>query len=421
MRAKSLVAFAMAIGCGLVAMVGVQQTMKKQTGDPDADKITVYVASAEIPPGMVLDPTMLEKRKFLKGSAPRDAVTDLAQLEKRALIVKVMPGDIIRLDKLGEPGRTGASISIPVGMRVVTVPANMTFAHSGMLKPEDRVDLMVTYRVQPENRSGREYSETKTFLSYIEVFATDSVRDPNADADPSGKAAILKNISLLVNPEQAQTIAMAKSIGELTLNLRNTSDKQMLEVHNLTPDQFRTQILQASVGPEEHKTETTRQDSKPNADASESLAEFVNDAMGDENGETAHLLAKANSKINATREAWDIVIFGKSGSKVETVEVERRKTEPKPTQIVETDSDTKKMLNSLLDLIQPPKREIVSLKPIQVGRPIYPEQNSSLTGRNGSLNRSVPNTAAESSPTESTEGAEAPVIVSPAKPAVTKP
>jgi len=380
MRAKSLVAFAMAIGCGLVAMVGVQQAMKKQSVDADADKVTVFVAAAEIPPGQVLDPTMLEKRKFLKGSVPKDAITDIAQLEKRALTVKVMQGDIIRMDKLGEPGKTGASISIPIGMRVVTVPANMTFAHSGMLKPEDRVDVMVTYRVEAVDRSGKDYSETKTFLSYIQVFATDSIRDPDAGADPSGKASILKNISLLVTPEQAQTIAMAKSIGELSMNLRNTSDKEIVEVHNLTPDQFRAQILQASTPVKEHKEETV---ATPETEVKDPVAAFVDEAKG---RETAALeLAKAEVP-DPNIEAWDIAIFSKSGVKVETVEVARRAELTKPTAMVKTDSPAKTLLNSLIDVIQPSKQEVVSLKPVHVARPIYPSQKTDSNSRNRQSN-----------------------------------
>ncbi|MDB5390101.1 MAG: Flp pilus assembly protein CpaB [Planctomycetaceae bacterium] len=364
-RAKSLLAFAMAIGCGLVAMVGVQQSLKKQNADPDADKVELFVASTEIPPGQVIDLALLEKKKFLRATAPKEAVTDIAQLERRALIVKVMPGEIIRLDKLGDEGKTGASISIPVGMRVVTVPANMTFAHSGMLKPEDRVDIMVTYKVK-ENRT--EYSETKTFLSYIEVFATDSVRDPNAGADPSGKASILKNISLLVKPDQAQTIAMAKSIGELTINLRNTSDKEQIEVNNLTPDQFRSKILQASIPPDHNDPAKTSQ--PMGSDAKNPVLDFADDMLGNQ-----------KSVSEATTEAWDITIFSKTETKTETVEVERRKDPPKPAQNTATNSNTKKVVNSIIDMFEQPQSETVALKPVHVARPISPSPtNKAGTG-----------------------------------------
>jgi hypothetical protein len=129
----------------------------------------------------------------------------------------------------------GASISIPVGMRVVTIPFNMKSAQGEAVKAEDRVDLMVTYRVRlPE---GREIIEIKTFLTSIQVFATDS--------SSPGEKAQMKNISLLVTPDQAQTIQMAKSIGELTY----TNEKGAHEANNLTPEQFRTQILQAPARP----------------------------------------------------------------------------------------------------------------------------------------------------------------------------
>ncbi|MDB5338470.1 MAG: Flp pilus assembly protein CpaB, partial [Planctomycetaceae bacterium] len=199
MRGKSLLAFALAIGCGLVAMIGVQQVLKKQNGNPDADKVTVFVAATEILPGEPLDLNMLERRKFLKGSVPKEAVIDPKLLENRALTCKVMPGDIIRSDKLGAEGKTGASISIPNGMRVVSLPTNTTQAHSGMLQAGDRVDVMVSYRVQPPQGGGRDYPETKTILGYIQVFATDAVRDNHANAE-GGKAAAMKNVSLLVTP-----------------------------------------------------------------------------------------------------------------------------------------------------------------------------------------------------------------------------
>lgn len=433
MRAKSLLAFAMAIGCGLVAMVGVQQTMKKQNADPDADKITLFVAATEIPPGQVLDIAMLEKKKFLKATAPKEAVTDVSQLEKRALIVKVMPGDIIRLDKLGEEGKTGASISIPAGMRVHTVPANMTFGHSGMLKPEDRVDIMVTYKVK-EGR--QEYSETKTFLSYIEVFATDSVRDPNAGADPSGKASILKNISLLVTPEQAQTLAMAKSIGELTMNLRNTADKTQIEVNNLTPEQFRTQILQASIPPDEPQGRVSQPIDPP---ANNPVAQFADEMIGAQDatadattsttsngsrpaGQMARQGGSLKNSAEPTKEAWDITIFNKATVKVETVEVDRRKEPAKATRVIASESSAKKILNSIVDMFETPKTETVALKPVQVGRPIYPDTSNKASL--GNLQARLPRGAGPQISTTAPDGnssEKAPEVAVPNTPAEAKP
>jgi pilus assembly protein CpaB len=349
MRGKSLLAFALAIGCGLVAMVGVQQVLKKNKGNPDSDKVTVFVAATEIQAGETLDMNMLEKRKFLKGSVPKEAVIDPKQLEKRALIVKVMPGDIIRVDKLGAEGKTGASISIPKGMRVVSVPTNTTQAHSGMLQPGDRVDVMVSYRVQPPK--GRDYPETKTILGRIQVFATDAVRDSTAPAEGS-KAAPMKTVSLLVTPEQAQVLVMAQNVGTLHLSLRNVGDEKDVEIKNLTPDEFRDQVVLNGVPLESDEPDPSKQDpprtNPPDRDTAESEpAHDLNDFLDDASGKKTQVAAAA--PVEPDTEAWDIAFYGKAGVTVETVEIPRQ---PKSDT---TPQASKTVMGSLLNMFQTDK------------------------------------------------------------------
>src|SRR5262249_47988389 len=125
--------------------------------------------------------------------------------------------------QLGEKGVYGATINIPEGMRVITIPVNATTTHSGMLKPGDRVDVLATFQLQ---RAGfGSVTRTKTILEYIEVFATDSTR--TGVEEPSGKAAPkdgVKNVSLLVNLKQATVLKLAESKGSLTLALRSKTD-----------------------------------------------------------------------------------------------------------------------------------------------------------------------------------------------------
>lgn len=341
MRGKSLLAFAMAIGCGLVAMVGVQQVLKKQNVDPDADKVTVFVAATEILPGQTIDMTMLEKRKFLKGSVPMEAVIDPKQLEKRALTCKVMPGDIIRSDKLGAEGRTGASISIPNGMRVVSLPTNTTQAHSGMIQPGDRVDVMVSYRVQPP-QGGREYPETKTVLGYIQVFATDAMRDTNSAASGEAAKAAMKNVSLLVTPEQAQVLMMAQSVGQLHLSLRNANDMKEVDITNLTPGQFRDAVVLH--GQPNEEPDPSKQDKPQQAEQKtpEDLNKFLDDAAG------KPTQVAAAPAPESTTESWDIAFYGKDGVKVETLEIPRRPTPSK----VEDQSSTS-VMGTLFNMMRP--------------------------------------------------------------------
>ena len=345
MRGKSLLAFALAIACGLVAMVGVQQVLRKQTGNPDADKVTVFVAATEILPGTTIDVTMLEKRKFLNGSVPKEAVIDPKQLENRALTCKVMPGDIIRVDKLGAEGKTGASISIPAGMRVVSLPTNTTQAHSGMLQAGDRVDVMVSYRVQPPPGGGRDYPETKTILGYIQVFATDAVRDSNAPQADGGKAAAMKNVSLLVTPEQAQVLMMAQSVGTLHLSLRNAGDMKEVEIANLTPDEFRDQVVLN--GHPMDEPDPTKQD-KPQPPTEGEPANDLNNFLDDAAGKSTQVAAAPAPESNT--ESWDIAFYSRTGVTVETLEIPRREV---PVKAAAEGQGASSVVNSLFKMLQP--------------------------------------------------------------------
>lgn len=348
MRGKSLLAFAMAIGCGLVAMVGVQQVLSKQNVDPDADKVAVFVAATEILPGQTLDMNMLERRKFLKGSVPKEAVIDPKQLEKRALTCKVMPGDIIRSDKLGAEGKTGASISIPTGLRVISVATNTTQAHSGMIQPGDRVDVMVTYKVQPPSGGGREYPETKTILGYIQVFATDAVRDVTTAGDASKATAAMKNVSLLVTPDQAQILMMAQSVGELCLSLRNAGDVKDVETSNLTPDEFRKSVVMNGrnlESPDASKQEKPRENQE--GERTGNLNNFLDDAAGKRGGSD-------QSKAESDTESWDIAFYGKEGLRIETVEVARRPVEATAAAGGSTPSAATSVMGTLLNILQVP-------------------------------------------------------------------
>jgi pilus assembly protein CpaB len=225
MRTKSLVLLAMAVGCGLVAMLGVQQILSGEKSKPK-DTVPVLVAKQEISPGLRLDPAQVAFEEWPRESVPQGAVTDAAQYEDRALKVRSYPGYVILLAKLGERGEYGASTSIRKGLRVVTVPVNMTTVHSGMIRPGDRVDVLVTYTIR---RPGTpETSRTKTVLEYIEVFAIDRIRE--GEGGESSKGAKAENLSVLVTPEQAHVLMLAANKGKLQMALRNSSDKDQAEV-----------------------------------------------------------------------------------------------------------------------------------------------------------------------------------------------
>ncbi len=218
MKLKSVLLLAVALGCGLVAMLGVQQILSGSTGDGAGKNVTkVLVATAQIVPGARLTKENSAFRAYPTKAVPPGAVTKPEEYDDRALQVRTGPGEIIMKAKLGEKGAHGIASDIPPGMRVITVQVDATMTLSGLLLPGNRVDVLVTYTT---NQPGLgTVKRIRTALEYIEVFATDNVRDVAGAEEIKAK-----NVSLLVTPEEAAQLKLAEDIGKLHLSLRPQGD-----------------------------------------------------------------------------------------------------------------------------------------------------------------------------------------------------
>lgn len=227
MKMKPLMLLAIAVACGLVAMVGVQQALNNgKRGGPDPNLVKVFAAVEDIPAGIPITQEMLVPRQIHKNAVPEDAVTDLKQLEDRALKIKAFKGDIIFEAKLCAKGQAGASITIPEGMRAFTIPVTETQAHSGMVQPGDRVDVACAYEMPVKN--GRPIRKNRTILEFIQVFAVDNNRD--LDKEKVDQKQSVKSLTLLVTPKQCDLLGLMQAAGAANFNfsLRNPNDKPKL-------------------------------------------------------------------------------------------------------------------------------------------------------------------------------------------------
>ncbi|MDZ4689344.1 MAG: Flp pilus assembly protein CpaB [Planctomycetaceae bacterium] len=222
MKSKSIVLFMVAAGCGLVAMVGVQQMMSGK--GKQVPRVKVLVARAEVEPGVKLTDDLVGFKEIPKDAVPEGAVTKAEEYDNRALKSRAFPGNVIQVAQLGEKGQFGTSLDIPQGMRLVSVPVNSTMIHSGIMKPGDRVDLVLTYEVVKRG-SGRNFL-TKTILQYVQVYALGDTRLGSEAAESGGAAKDVKNISLLLTQKQAELIQFALRLGTIMPTLRSTLDTQ---------------------------------------------------------------------------------------------------------------------------------------------------------------------------------------------------
>lgn len=231
MRLKTLILLAVAGTCGLVAMMGVQQILSTPA-EGKSEVTKVLVAKAEILPGQQLDDRNVEFKEWPADHLPEGAIVKAEQLKERTLKVRLFPGDFISEIKLDKKGARNASSDVPKGMRVASVPIDPTMTGAGLIHPGDKVDVLVTYGSRGARDQGGIGKEIKTVLECIEVFAIDGQRDKSvlpAPTTPTPQNVQIKNVSLLVNLEQAKLLKLADDVGELHLTLRSNDDNSSLD------------------------------------------------------------------------------------------------------------------------------------------------------------------------------------------------
>jgi len=221
MRAKNMMLFVIAVGCGLVASIGVSQYMERASGaaGPDIETAKIFVAITDVSQGQKLDAQNVKLEEWPKDRVPEGAIFELEQLTDRFTRARLYAGEPIMAAKLMDSNVRGSeSITIPKGYRVVSVPVTVDTAVSGLLQPGDRVDLLAFFRKNSEIPE----TGTRTLLRDVNVFGVDGTTDRSIDED--GQARNLRTVSLLVTPKQAETVMLGKELGTLFLSLRRPDE-----------------------------------------------------------------------------------------------------------------------------------------------------------------------------------------------------
>jgi pilus assembly protein CpaB len=125
-------------------------------------------------------------------------------------------GEPVTESRLVRPGDRGflAAVLTP-GDRAVTVTVTVSSGLAGFVFPGDRVDLLLTMAVQPENAKIPRHA-AETLLTDLRVLAVDQRMD-----DQNKEVVVAKTATLEVTPKQAETIAVATELGNLSLSLRS--------------------------------------------------------------------------------------------------------------------------------------------------------------------------------------------------------
>jgi pilus assembly protein CpaB len=243
MKTKTLILMVVAVACGLGASYMTSRLLAERNKDSqkEEEKVKILVARKSIPQGTFIknpEDWFVEK-EFTVGEEPKKAVRSFDEIKDRVLSKPlsaeqwVIADDLLRKDQVG--------FQLPKGMRAVAIKVNVDTVVAGFVQPNSRVDVINTVR------QGEKESYSQTILQNMLVLAIDTIDS----RDLEKKAIISSTVTLAVNPDEAQALALAQTMGELRLSLRPQDDVEMSNVRTLKPEDLKFGRLKGTKKPGE--------------------------------------------------------------------------------------------------------------------------------------------------------------------------
>ncbi|PQO42612.1 Flp pilus assembly protein CpaB [Blastopirellula marina] len=221
MRPKSIILIIIALGCGLVASIGISQVLEQQTAAPvpQVEMENIFVALEDIDINEPITPEMIKLEPWPADKIPEGAIRELENVENRRPRSRLFTGEVILEGKLfGSEEDRGASKLIPKGYRVQAIRVTADSAVAGLVLPGDRVDVLVYLQVTNQADRSQRKQMTRTILTNCRVFAVNE--QIHRETDAQGNSIAAKTVSLLVTPKQAEILVLASKLGSLSLSLR---------------------------------------------------------------------------------------------------------------------------------------------------------------------------------------------------------
>jgi len=217
---RALMMMALAVVLGLVAVLLASHWLLRQN---PAGKGRIVVAAVDVSLGQRLSPDMLRLAEGPAESLPQGALQDPLKLSGRVLKNSVLRGEPLSEAKLAPAGTLGGlSALITEGRRAITVRVNDVIGVAGFALPGNYVDIIVSTQQDAGDRAyPHSRNISKIVLERILVLAV--AQEVGRDET---KPRVVNAVTLEVTPAQAENLDLARSVGSLSLVLRNQVDPQ---------------------------------------------------------------------------------------------------------------------------------------------------------------------------------------------------
>lgn len=249
MRKNTIVMVGIAVVFGLLAVfvaqgwLNYQAELSRKTVAPKPQAVatrTIVIAAAPLRFGTHLSPDSLREVAWPNDAIPAGTYSSIDELTaggKRIVLASIEKNEPILRTKITGPGQKATlSAVIQDGMRAVTIRTNDVEGVAGFVLPGDHVDVLLT-RSQ-ERTAGM----NDVVIQNARVLAVDQLADDAAD-----RPTVARAVTVEVDTVAAQKIALASSLGNLSLMLRRAGEQHMEATRRVTAsDLAQTELVQAA-------------------------------------------------------------------------------------------------------------------------------------------------------------------------------
>lgn len=177
----------------------------------------VVLATRDLPVGHVIVDGDVKVIGWPGEALPEGYLGATAGALGRGVIMPLHPNEPLLESKLApKDGGGGLPVAISEGMRALSVRVDEVISVAGFVVPGTRVDVLLTMA----DANDAKEAVTKVILQNVLALAAGQ----SVEKDKDGRPQPVGVLTVLVTPEQAESLALASNQGKIQLALRNTLD-----------------------------------------------------------------------------------------------------------------------------------------------------------------------------------------------------
>jgi pilus assembly protein CpaB len=223
-----------ALTAGVAAAYLAKIEIARHTAAAKGDITQVAIAAANIPRGTTLRAELIDFVDWPAATLPKGATTKatVASLSGRILAHDVEKGEpLLEVHLASKDKGAGLAAVLPDNERAMTVMVNEVIGVAGFIHPEDFVDVIATMSASPSNNS--QEMRAKIILQNVKVMAVGQEM-----VTEDSKPVKVSVVTLLVNAEQSEKLALASTQGKILLTLRSRVDAAEVNTPGVSPPEL---------------------------------------------------------------------------------------------------------------------------------------------------------------------------------------